>query len=336
MSSLATRRGFSLRSVNSPRVVRLVDVVADREAGHRCRREADRVRTGPSVRRGDERGGTHTALHQVPAGGVGHLVELELEPLLAQAVRRRPLQGRLGHQLRAVEAGGRPRVEHVAGVRRQAEGDRDREPVGPVGGRPPQHRATAWSTPWLAKLLDPGANWPPLRQAESEIDCPAVGCVRRRGGRRRSRRRGRVARSRGGRRLARRRSGGPVARDPVDRDHLDRARHLVVAAQRLVLDVAAHLELHAAGAVLVAVRRDLGRREGGPHCGLGRHVLAVAGGEHLAGGGHERREVRPEPVGVSVRAHVLAPGTVPSPRAGPCRRLSRPSRGSTLPRPRTG
>ena len=62
-------------------------------------------------------------------------------------------------------SGGRPNV--IGMVNRLAQLEADHHSTG----------ATAWSTPWLAKLLEPGENWPPLRQAESEIDCPGTGLL---------------------------------------------------------------------------------------------------------------------------------------------------------------
>ena len=71
---------------------------------------------------------------------------------------------------------------------------------------------TAGSTPSLAKLLEPGGEAAALRQAWSAATSAATTAGR--------------------------------SEMPVDRDHHDRAGDLVVAAERLVLDVAAHLELH--------------------------------------------------------------------------------------------
>ena len=54
-------------------------------------------------------------------------------------------------------SGGRPKVIGIENRLRQLDAD--------------HHSAgeTAWSTPSLAKLLEPGGNWPPLRQASSAI-----------------------------------------------------------------------------------------------------------------------------------------------------------------------
>ena len=61
---------------------------------------------------------------------------------------------------------------------------------------------------------------------------------------------------------------------PVDRDDLDRAGHLVAAAERLVLDVAAHLELHRPGAVGVGEGRDLGGGKAAPTAASGGMCVA--------------------------------------------------------------
>ena len=128
-------------------VVRLVDVEGDGPARSRpsartrcpCQaRPGRRPRPPPRRRPGSDR--CRVSAHLGEGCVVRHDVVLPVEPLLVQAVRRRPLQRSLAEQLGAVEGNRLAGLGDGAHAGRRCEGQRDRHPAVPVRRRRPEAR----------------------------------------------------------------------------------------------------------------------------------------------------------------------------------------------------